>query len=248
MFTAWSASEVFPVVKELVSSGPALPGWRLTALKPPRGFGFTINVDGCEIAASRISFQLLESEAMPERSRCASSSIPRWPRAQTSRRSCGPSSRPESAKRRSSRSFTCRPCLGPRRRRIRSRSSRWVTTSLGDQKPASKREPLAGNSAHGRPTPDTPLLVTTLRTFATAAGRRRGLVMPSAPAQSPRLRYIHVQSERHREPTLRASYRAAWPHLIRDSRGRAMKIEIQRRAEVAFRSLGDSIRSVSTAL
>ena len=66
IFTAWSDAEVFPAVRALMSAAPkGLAGWKLIALKPPRGFEFTIDVDGLQIDARRLWFDALASPDAP---------------------------------------------------------------------------------------------------------------------------------------------------------------------------------------
>jgi hypothetical protein len=66
IFTAWSQREAFPVVHALMAAAPrGLAGWRLIALKPPRGFGFAIDVEGLRIDASQLRFDPLASPQAP---------------------------------------------------------------------------------------------------------------------------------------------------------------------------------------
>jgi hypothetical protein len=66
IFTSWSHAEVFPAVRALMSSAPqALAGWKLIALKPPRGFEFTIDVEGLQVDARRLWFDALSSPEAP---------------------------------------------------------------------------------------------------------------------------------------------------------------------------------------
>ena len=66
VITAWSRAEAFPVVRELVAAAPPLPGWRILALKPPRGFDFGINVDGLRIDARELTFDPLAAAENPK--------------------------------------------------------------------------------------------------------------------------------------------------------------------------------------
>jgi hypothetical protein len=66
IFTAWSDAEAFPAVRALVGTGPdPSPGWKLIALKPPRGFEFGIDVDGLQVDARRLWFDALASPEAP---------------------------------------------------------------------------------------------------------------------------------------------------------------------------------------
>ncbi|MGB7160562.1 MAG: hypothetical protein WBD40_21030 [Tepidisphaeraceae bacterium] len=67
IFTAWSQAEAFGAVHALMSAAPReLPGWKLIALKPPRGFSFGIDVDGLRIDAAKLKFDALASPQAPE--------------------------------------------------------------------------------------------------------------------------------------------------------------------------------------
>ncbi|MDQ3438850.1 MAG: hypothetical protein M3478_00705 [Planctomycetota bacterium] len=66
IFTAWSQPEVFPAVRALMDAAPRSPaGWKLIALKPPRGFEFAIDVDGLQVDASKLWFDALGSPEAP---------------------------------------------------------------------------------------------------------------------------------------------------------------------------------------
>jgi hypothetical protein len=62
IITAWSEAGAFPAVRELVAAAPALDGWQIIALKPPRGFEFGIDVDGLRIDANELQFDPLSAE------------------------------------------------------------------------------------------------------------------------------------------------------------------------------------------
>ena len=67
IFTGWSDAEAFGAVRSLVGAAPDLsPGWKLIALKPPRGFEFGIEVDGLQVDARRLWFDALASPEAPE--------------------------------------------------------------------------------------------------------------------------------------------------------------------------------------
>lgn len=54
--TAFSDQSAFGLVKSLVEALPELDGWTVTALKPPRGFDFQLDLDGTSIDASTLEF------------------------------------------------------------------------------------------------------------------------------------------------------------------------------------------------
>ena len=56
IITAFSAAELFPLVHQIVAQLSDIPGWRIVVLKPPRGFEFTLTVDGREVEASKLEF------------------------------------------------------------------------------------------------------------------------------------------------------------------------------------------------
>ena len=65
IFTAYVQVEVFARVKELVAAAPKFDRWQMVALKPARGFEFAIDVGGRSVDASQITFEPLDSAAMP---------------------------------------------------------------------------------------------------------------------------------------------------------------------------------------
>ena len=90
IFTAWSDAEAFSAVRALVAAAPlsSLTGWKLIALKPPRGFGFAIDVDGLQVDARTLWFDPLGAPEAPEALGLrvyvgvgAPGSDPRWARA-----------------------------------------------------------------------------------------------------------------------------------------------------------------------
>ncbi len=66
ILTAWSQRDAFPVVHALMAVAPRpLPGWKVIALKPARGFRFAIDVDGVRIDAGALRFEVLGSPQAP---------------------------------------------------------------------------------------------------------------------------------------------------------------------------------------
>ena len=66
IFTVYVQIEAFARVKELVAAAPHFDHWKMIALKPPRGFDFAIDVGGSSVDASAITFEPLDSPAMPD--------------------------------------------------------------------------------------------------------------------------------------------------------------------------------------
>jgi hypothetical protein len=52
--------EAFPLVHQLVRSFPNVEDWKFVALKPPRGFDFTLDVEDGSVEADKLSFDPLE--------------------------------------------------------------------------------------------------------------------------------------------------------------------------------------------
>ena len=67
ILTAWSQAPAFPIVRELAAAAPKeqLANWRITALKPARGFRFAINIDGLQVDATKLMFHALTSPQAP---------------------------------------------------------------------------------------------------------------------------------------------------------------------------------------
>ena len=65
IFTVSVQYEAFDLVRALVAAAPEFEKWRVIALKPARGFEFSIDVGGARIDASAITFEPLDSPAMP---------------------------------------------------------------------------------------------------------------------------------------------------------------------------------------
>ena len=65
IFTVYVQIEAFGLVKELVAAAPKFDCWKMIALKPARGFDFAIDVGGRKVDASAITFEPLDSPAMP---------------------------------------------------------------------------------------------------------------------------------------------------------------------------------------
>ena len=63
--TAWSDRAAFDVVRDIVAAAPPLEGWEIIALKPPRGFGFALDLDGLHIDASELMFDPLSAQEDP---------------------------------------------------------------------------------------------------------------------------------------------------------------------------------------
>lgn len=62
IITAFSDPTAFDLVESLAAELQDLPGWRFVALKPPRGFDFTLAIEG-----HRLNAKLLEFTPLPER-------------------------------------------------------------------------------------------------------------------------------------------------------------------------------------
>jgi hypothetical protein len=56
IITAFSNREAFPLVRQIVDSSIATSGWRVVALKPPRGFDFVVTVGDSELQANDLTF------------------------------------------------------------------------------------------------------------------------------------------------------------------------------------------------
>lgn len=66
IFTASGDVELFDEVYALVDVAPQLEGWVFFALRPPRGFEFTLELDGeSAVSAAKLTFEPLESPQMP---------------------------------------------------------------------------------------------------------------------------------------------------------------------------------------
>ena len=66
IITAWSQRDAFDAVRELVAAAPALEGWQIIALKPPRGFEFGLNLEGLRIDANELRFDPLSAQEDPK--------------------------------------------------------------------------------------------------------------------------------------------------------------------------------------
>ena len=62
IFTAFSNPEVFELVRDLVRKIGSVSGWKLTALKPARGFNFSITIAGERVRATDILFRIVDEE------------------------------------------------------------------------------------------------------------------------------------------------------------------------------------------
>ena len=63
IITAEGDAALFPLVESVVQDAPAVPGWKIFALKPQRGFPETARWEGYEVAIEDVMFQPLESES-----------------------------------------------------------------------------------------------------------------------------------------------------------------------------------------
>src|SRR5579871_1032716 len=55
--TAYSDPTLFPRVRQLVAAVGQVPGWTIVALKPPRGFDFSISIGSHHLAAETLRFR-----------------------------------------------------------------------------------------------------------------------------------------------------------------------------------------------
>lgn len=65
--TAGGDPDVFPMAKQLINEAPRTRGWSFHALKPARGFKFTINANGIDLDASELVFEPLTSADLPKK-------------------------------------------------------------------------------------------------------------------------------------------------------------------------------------
>jgi len=65
VITAQGNTQLFPFIDMLVSSAPSIPGWKITALKPPMGFEFTTQYEDIALDPSQMWFLPLESKKDP---------------------------------------------------------------------------------------------------------------------------------------------------------------------------------------
>jgi hypothetical protein len=65
VITAQGDTSLFPLVEELASQAPEIPGWTVVALKPPMGFGFSIKYEGVELKPDDIWFEPHTSKDTP---------------------------------------------------------------------------------------------------------------------------------------------------------------------------------------
>src|SRR5215831_6533515 len=63
--TADGDPRLFRVVEDLIEAAPHLMYWRVIALKPPRGFDFSLDFDGVSIVPSELFFDPLKSGSDP---------------------------------------------------------------------------------------------------------------------------------------------------------------------------------------
>lgn len=67
IITVESNNELFELVEAIVLGAPKLAGWRIFALKPPRGFDFQTNYAGISLNPKSMRFQPLEWQDALER-------------------------------------------------------------------------------------------------------------------------------------------------------------------------------------
>lgn len=65
IFTAYGDAEAFPAVESLVEAAPAIAGWSFVALKPARGFDFSVDAGEIVIDAAKLIFDPLRSPQAP---------------------------------------------------------------------------------------------------------------------------------------------------------------------------------------
>ena len=65
VISAMSDPTLFDAVDQLVGEAPAFSRWRFTALKPPQGFDFVFDGDGCHLEPKTMVFEPLRSETKP---------------------------------------------------------------------------------------------------------------------------------------------------------------------------------------
>lgn len=56
VITAEGKRELFSLVDQVVAAAPKLNGWKMIALRPPMGFGFTINYEGIKLDPEKLWF------------------------------------------------------------------------------------------------------------------------------------------------------------------------------------------------
>ncbi len=65
IFTACGDKDKFNDIRRLVSRAPQLPDWTFTALKPRRGFKFSLSIDHVTVYPSHLRFVSLQSSSSP---------------------------------------------------------------------------------------------------------------------------------------------------------------------------------------
>lgn len=60
IFTSYSDSSLFQDIRRIVAALPHVSGWQFIALKPARGFDFSINLGGFKLKANRLNFAPIE--------------------------------------------------------------------------------------------------------------------------------------------------------------------------------------------
>ena len=64
--TAGGDPSVFDVARRVANAAPVLIGWRVQALKPPRGFEFRLSAGGLEIDAHELRFDPVRVKGQPD--------------------------------------------------------------------------------------------------------------------------------------------------------------------------------------
>lgn len=66
VITAEGKVPLFPVVEQLVSAAPVVPGWQIVAFKQPGGFKFVLDYSGFELNPASCWFLPLVAKSAPE--------------------------------------------------------------------------------------------------------------------------------------------------------------------------------------
>ncbi len=66
ILTADGNVDAFPTVEGLVAAAPAIPDWKVTAFKPPRGFEFRLAYEGVEVDPQQCRFMPMGAESDPK--------------------------------------------------------------------------------------------------------------------------------------------------------------------------------------
>lgn len=65
VLSASGEASLFQVVEQIGREIRGAPGWQVYALKPPRGFEFTLDVGGVKLRANDLHFEPMQSPSMP---------------------------------------------------------------------------------------------------------------------------------------------------------------------------------------